>query len=302
MKKYSIGVVGARIARPHNDKAARLGSRALPAVFFCFLFLTGCVHVDDFPTPTIPPEPSPTVSEPYLPENPTPVDPPVIPSPDFPSPSESPPAIPQEWPANDLTVETLTYRNDFTDGDIVRLPAYGTFPLTGNADIDGYYGRCRDDFERKCEELAEYAKQDAAVYQSSSDYFVECNAGGILSVSRRVHTNTGGAHGMTVVICETFSTETGTLLALDDFFSVDRETYAARLLESVWSYLDASPELYWSDAKELAEDFFPYNDFCITEEGVSLLFQEYTLGSYTAGITRIDVPLDSISDIFRLPG
>ncbi len=305
MKKYNAGFVGARIALSRDNKtalskyAARPGRRALPAVFICFLFLTGCVNVENFPTPTLPENPSPTVTEPYLPINPSPIDPPVIPSPDFPTPSVS--VVTPDWTQNGLTVESLTYQHDFTDGDVVRLPAYGTFPQTGNADIDAYYQRCRDDFERKCGELAEDAGEDAAVYQSTSDYFVECNAGGVLSVSRTVHTNTGGAHGMTVVICETFSADTGLLLTLDDFFSVGRETYTPRLLETVMGLIDANPDLYWGDAKNLAEDFFPYDSFCVTENGVSLLFQEYTLGSYTAGIVRVDVPIEKISDIFILP-
>ncbi|MDR1669273.1 MAG: DUF4163 domain-containing protein [Oscillospiraceae bacterium] len=280
--------------------------RPLIPIALCVFLLSGCVSVDPFPTPVLSPDPSPEVTEtePYLPENPTPVDPPVIPPPDFPTSSGdvTPPEATPEWSDNNLAIDTLSYQNDFTDGGVVRLPAFGVFPQTGDAVIDGYYERCRDDFERMCGELAEDAKSDAAVYQCNAEYFVECNAGGILSVSRMVHTNTGGAHGMTALICETFSVEEGILLTLDDFFSVGREEYTVRLRGVIERVIDANPERYWADAKEVAAQIFPYDVFCITQNGVSLLFHEYTLGPYTTGIVRIDVPLDEISDIFRLPG
>ncbi|MDR1692185.1 MAG: DUF4163 domain-containing protein [Oscillospiraceae bacterium] len=277
------------------------------ALILLAFLLTGCVDVSGFPTPTIdfPEPPEVSDAEPYLPADPSPDEPPAIPSPVFPSPSEIP-ALPSaelpEWVPNGLAVETLLYENDFTDGETVCLQAYGAYPQTGNPDIDGYYARCRDDFERMCGELSETAALDASVYQCVADYFVECNAGGVLSVSRTVYTNTGGAHGMTDLLCETFSAVTGELLSLDDFFSVDRDTYTARLLQNVNRVIDEHPDQYWDNAKELAAEVFPYDVFCVSEKGITLLYHEYTLGSYSTGIVRIDIPLEEIADIFTLPG
>ena len=222
---------------------------------------------------------------------------PPSPPPDYPS-----VALAEDWADNGLAAGRTVYQNTFKKGGTATLTANGSFPQVGVAAVDTYYGFCRDDFERLCESLAEEAARDNTPYQFDADFTVECSAGGLLSVSRTVHRFAGGVHGSTDVYCETFSVADGALLTLDDFFTAGRDGYTARLLESVYAVIDASPGEFWPDAKQIAQDLFPYDTFCVTKDGVSLFFPEYNIAPFAAGAVRVNVPWGAVADIFRMPG
>jgi len=240
--------------------------------------------------PTLPIDPSPpfvTDSEPSG----SPVPPPEYPSVEL--------AV--EWRDNAITAESITYKNTFKKGGTTTLSANGSFPQTGVAAIDTYFASCRDDFTRKCEFMAEEAAFDTRAYEFDANYTVECNAGGLFSVSRTRHEYMGGARGETYIFCETFSAADGRLLTIDDFFNAEREVYTPRLLEFVVAFIDENPGDYWTDAKDNARNFFPYDTFCITKDGVSLFFPENNIGPHTLGVVRVDVPWGAIAEMFTLP-
>ena len=274
-----------------------------------FLCLSACNKIGDSPPPgpdDLPPvsdaEPfeDPTAAPPIQPEEPSPpkidVDPPS-PPPAYPSVD-----LAAGWPDNGLAAERTVYQNTFKKGGTTTLTANGSFPQPGATAIDAYYTRCRDDFERLCESREEEAGRDTIPYEFSADFSVECSAGGVYSVLRHIYQYTGGVHGSTDIACETFSVSSGLLLRLDDFFTVGREDYTARLLEHVYAVIDANPNEFWADAKSVARELFPYDTFCITKDGVSLFFPEYNLAPYASGAIRVDVPWGAIDDVFALPG
>jgi hypothetical protein len=182
------------------------------------------------------------------------------------------------------------------------LTAEGLFPVTGFGPIDRFYANVREDFERLSESMGEQAAQDVLPYQLSAGYTVEFDSDGILSVSRYVYQYTGGAHGMTDIFCETFSSADGRLLSLDDFFTAGREEYTKRLLVFIDQTIAQRPDDYWEDAPLLARALFPYDTFVITQDGVSLIFPEYNIAPFTTGIVRVDIPRSAVEDIFILPG
>jgi hypothetical protein len=197
-----------------------------------------------------------------------------------------------------------------TDGDIhpepsppyVSILVEGTFPHTGHEVIDRYYERVRDDFSSLGERLTEDSVRDGRPYQLIAGYTVEYDTDGIFSVSRYIYCYTGGAHGMTDVFCETFSKRDGRLLHLDDFFSAGRDVYIPRLLEHIYLVIDSSPDEFWTDAKQIVEQVFPYGTFVVTGSGISLIIPEYNIAPFTTGIVRVDIPLSAVEDIFVLPG
>ncbi|MDR0325770.1 MAG: DUF3298 and DUF4163 domain-containing protein [Oscillospiraceae bacterium] len=277
---------------------------------FCLLLLlclSACTRVED-PSPDGPDEPEPppvTGEEPALP---VPSDPPgnTEPPEEYPTPSP-PPVYPSvelaaDWAENAISVEWTGYQDTIQKGGETALTADGVFPKTGIAAIDSYYQNCRDDFQRLCENRAEEAVETPYSYICDAGFQVEINAGGIFSVSRTVYQFFGGARGGTDVHCETFLVASGKLLTLDDFFTVGRDQYTARLLESVYATIDAEPYAYWPDAKQIVNDLFPYDTFSITRNGISLFFPEYNIAPGVAGIVRIDVPWGAVADIFVLPG
>jgi hypothetical protein len=267
-----------------------------------FLSLSACTKIE--PLPAVSPEG--TDEEAGLPANPTApgmTEPPweII------EPAGPPPEYPDvdlaaDWPENAITTGQTAYQQTFGSGGRTTLTADGVFPQTGNTAIDQFYMTARNDFERLSESRAEQAAEDSLPYQLIAGFTVEVNAGGILSVSREVYQFTGGAHGGTAVYCETFSVATGRLLALDDFFTVGREGYTARLLEFVSHAIDQDPVRFSPEAKQLARELFPYDTFVITPDGISLIFPEYNIAPYSSGTIRIDVPWGGVADMFALPG
>lgn len=277
--------------------------RKFSIALILFVFLAGCQKMDVSPSVPDVTE-TPSASDPVMPANPTPpIDSDAEPSEEPPYP---PPEVPSvdltgDWTDNGLAVEKSIWENTYKSGGTTTLSASGSFPKTGEADIDEYYTRVRDGFESVCEALAEDARKDEKTYECTAEFTVECNAGGLLSVARSTHRYTGGAHGTTDVICETFAIQTGALLTLDDFFTVSRDEYTDRLLEYVGYAVDANPEGFYADAKLIAKEVFPYDTFVVTRDGISLLFPEYNLGPYAAGTIRVDVPWGAIHDIFKRP-
>jgi predicted small lipoprotein YifL len=205
----------------------------------------------------------------------------------------------EEWEQNDITVERTVYAKTFSEGETGSLTVSGAFPKTGTAAIDAYYESVLEDFKRLSEALAEEAYSIGASCRLEAEFADEINAGGIFSVSRTIFQNMGGADGGTGVICETFSVSTGTRLTLDDFFTVDRDVYTGRVLEYVDALIDENPDGFWADAKQIARGLFPYDNFCITSNGISLFFHEYNIA---AGVVRINIPWGGIAEWFELPG
>jgi hypothetical protein len=259
-------------------------------LFVFFLLLSACTKIDGLPSapPPLSPEPSPA-------------EPSVIPLPSVPPPVYPSVDLTADWADNGLTVEQTVFQNTFRSGNTDTLAADGSFPQTGVAAIDLFYTNSRDDFGRLSESLAEEAAGDRLLYQLDAGFAVEISAGGIFSVSRTIYLFTGGAHGMTDIVCETFHLPSGRLLTLDDFFSAGREEYTARLLEYVDYVISRTPDEFWPDARQIARDVFPYDTFVITRDGISLIFPEYNIAPFTAGTVRVDVPWGAVAEMFVLP-
>jgi hypothetical protein len=192
------------------------------------------------------------------------------------------------------------YEHIFKKGGKAVLTAAGRFPKTGADGVDRYYQDRRDDFHRLCEEMAEGFAGDIP-YEMEEVYIIERNDDVLFSVLREVHVYTGGAHGYTAVYCETFSRETGELLALDDFFAAGREEYTALLLRYVDAKIDERPGDYWEDAKRIAREEFPYDTFVVTDDGVALIFPEYAVAPFATGTVRVDIPWSAAGEMLVLP-
>jgi len=252
--------------------------------------LAGCTDFEELP-PDDGVSPPPTL-DPLIP---SPGELPAIPSPGFPIPGQNP-----GWADNGLSVTELSYV--FTNNGAELLQASGVFPQTGVAGIDRFYETCREDFETLCAAYAEDAAEDFRVpYRCNADFTVECNAGGLFSVARFVYTETGGAHGSTQVLCDTFQVATGKRLALEDFFTAEREQFTERLVAYIVERIAEDPERYYENAAQEALSCFPYDQFCVTTDGVSIVYGEYTLAPYSAGLSRFDIPWSVFEDLWTMP-
>lgn len=103
----------------------------------------------------------------------------------------------------------------------------------------------------------------------------------------------GGAHGIDARTCRTFDIKTGEEILEQDIF---RKGYEERLTEALnrnlmLSYED--PEMFF------VTNICPSENFYVSSEGITYIYQRYEIGPYAIGIVEVLVPWKEIQDIIR---
>jgi hypothetical protein len=116
---------------------------------------------------------------------------------------------------------------------------------------------------------------------------------GMASYLKYSYGYSGGAHGMDALTCRTFDLKTGREIFEEDLF---KPGYEDRLTESLRANLLSSVE----DPDMLFEtDITPSDNFYLTSEGITYIYQRYEIGPYAIGIIKVTVPWKEIQDIIR---
>lgn len=103
----------------------------------------------------------------------------------------------------------------------------------------------------------------------------------------------GGAHGMDAISCMTFDMETGDVISNDDLFV---EGYEDRLTSSLRANLLCTVD----DVEMLFEkDILPHDNFYLTAQGITYIYQRYEIGPYVLGIIEVTIPWKEIKDILK---
>ncbi|MCL2030816.1 MAG: DUF3298 domain-containing protein [Oscillospiraceae bacterium] len=279
----------------------KLWIRMITPALACAAVLCACTGS---PAPAGEPSSSPPVTEAAT-ETPTliPVPPQETEPPQkTPPPSAEPAPV---WPANTGIGISVTAWSDFiSENGELLLAADITLPVFSGAPdaIARYYAAALEDFQRSAQARADEAKEmfrDGALtrpYALSQGFSIECHAARLISVIRTEERDMGGMHSEMEVYGETFSADSGKLLALDDFFTVPPEEYLPLLLAGVAADLDGSAADLFDDWRETAEALLPRAAFCVSPEGLSLFYPELTLAPYALGVVRADIPWDMVSD------
>ena len=121
----------------------------------------------------------------------------------------------------------------------------------------------------------------------------------IICISLETYTDTGGAHGNGRTTFLNFNPETGTLLGQKDIIKNLKEF--KNIAEKAFKE-QTKPK----DNDETMEDFFFGEDFQLpsnigfTNNGLTLLYNNYEIASYAQGITKITLPYDQIKDFLKV--
>ena len=116
---------------------------------------------------------------------------------------------------------------------------------------------------------------------------------GMVSYLKYAYGYSGGAHGMDALTCRTFDLKTGREIFDEDLF---KPGYEDRLTETLRANLLSSVE----DPDMLFEtDITPSDNFYLTSEGITYIYQRYEIGPYAIGIIKVTVPWKEIQDIIR---
>ncbi len=127
-------------------------------------------------------------------------------------------------------------------------------------------------------------------FESLLTYTVTCNQNGLLSLYRDRYDYTGGAHGSTVRRSDTFNLRTGGTLPVSAFFP-PRFDYEKYLIEEMIKLAGQNPDIYFENYAELIKKNFNPQNFYITENGITIYYQQYEVAPYSSGIIEFNISL-----------
>ncbi|WHH58793.1 DUF3298 and DUF4163 domain-containing protein [Petroclostridium sp. X23] len=132
-------------------------------------------------------------------------------------------------------------------------------------------------------------------------FHIHYNSNNLLSVLNVQYAYTGGAHPNTFWSAETFDIRSGKKMALTDIFSIPKEEVLAHIYEAVFKQIEQNQQkkenVYNDDYKTAVKEYYEDTDFILTEKGINVFYQLYTLAPYAAGFPEFLLPYDSVKDI-----
>jgi hypothetical protein len=139
------------------------------------------------------------------------------------------------------------------------------------------------------DELAKVERGDAPAVQGANWHLddtltVKAEPKGLVRIHRGRDTYSGGAHGNTDEVVQTFVVATGKRLELDALLTEDgMTTLRARLIEL------AKTDEKLKEAVDEPDKVEPSDDFVLTDEGIDFLYDPYDIAAYAAGPQQISV-------------
>ncbi len=181
--------------------------------------------------------------------------------------------------------------------DMEQLP----FPSVSEVKNNEMEEKINKDFHKYIEdsyqELKENEKQ-AEKYGFKEDYQTEYkvknNSFPRLSILTSNYIFSGGAHGNTVVQSFNYDVDKEKRVYLTDILSTEEQIKAVQ--NYVWEYAIERPDIFYPDLQK--EDIKLTKDtaFFFTDDGVTLVFQQYEIAPYVSGNQEINIPATVYED------
>jgi len=103
---------------------------------------------------------------------------------------------------------------------------------------------------------------------------------------------TGGAHGLTTKSSATFNLCNGKKIPLFAYF--DTKNYQELLIKLIQMIAEenyiANPGIYFENYKELISENFNPESYFLTENSISIYYQQYEIAPYSTGIVVFEIP------------
>lgn len=132
------------------------------------------------------------------------------------------------------------------------------------------------------------------MYEALSAYTVPYQQNDLLSLFYDHYTYTGGAHGSTVRVSDTWKLKDGcrvSLYQLSGDPAGTRKVILDRINDQIAAQIKTGEGMYFDDYVKLtAENFRPEN-FYLTPEGLVIYYQQYDIAPYASGIPEFTLPL-----------
>lgn len=275
----------------------------------CLALSFGCGKKDkQSDTPSIPDNPSTDTPAPDKPA-------PNTPNPTGPDTGDNPSVTPDKAQPLEWTdrIFTGTFTDETVTKDALVLLTVYLPKVSGSDDIELYYQGRLDKVKQQAQTTYldlgrgnyQFASQGIGIFSPVTvelGYKVLRNDGKLFSVRREVYENTGGAHPLITLACETFRVSDGALMIFSDLFSVDLDAATAAIKPLVEEQMDKKikefgAEYFYDNAKENLLDMWDKGDWYLTEDSLVMIWQTYAISPYVSGVQEFVIPLSRIADI-----
>ncbi|MGG1246065.1 DUF3298 and DUF4163 domain-containing protein [Bacillus spizizenii] len=125
-----------------------------------------------------------------------------------------------------------------------------------------------------------------AEYQTS--FSVKYNAAGKLSIQTLNDIYSGGAHGSTTVRTFNYDLKAKKRVTLNHILNTKAKV--SKTKDYLYSYIKKHDTLFFPDVKKEDITLNQNTTFYFTENGIAIVFGQYELGPYAAGIRDVQVP------------
>lgn len=134
-------------------------------------------------------------------------------------------------------------------------------------------------------------------YESELDISSSYQTSRLLSFCLIFYSNTGGAHPNTALRTWNFDLATGEFLTYDHFTD-DEPAFRAALSGAIMRQIDSlGLQAYYYDDYATYVENLAYTSVYFTDEGITVLFDEYTIGPHAAGTPSFLISYPLIADL-----
>lgn len=161
------------------------------------------------------------------------------------------------------------------------------YPIVCNADMELLNLSIRTVF-------SDFAAENG-VKGGTVDFSIEFNNYGLVSFLMTSFDRDGGAF---FVDAASFNSDNGRRVRLSDCFGSIETDYTSRLRDIVTRYIEANKLTLVSEIPPINDDSL----FLFTYDGLFLVYREYELATYDAGMPRIRVKLSNVMDLLAHDG
>ena len=198
---------------------------------------------------------------------------------------------------------SLGYQYDLEWVNAAYLPKFDDLDYPGADDIRNYYA---DMYKQEKAVVENYAFDDEVADSATQRFlysFLDWDSsivGNYLSVLWFSDWYGGGAHGLHSYYTEHFDLRTGKMLTNEDVFG-DTKKAAPVLNPVITRHLETEHgwQLGGVAPLDISSDSTPLI-FRLEQDGVTFIFNEYTIGSYADGVYFVFVPYDELREVLQI--
>lgn len=176
---------------------------------------------------------------------------------------------------------------------VLCAPGYGSVLEAMAASADSIKAEWNAELAEAYEPELEW-KEMLQFYYTIDGYPLEENQEDVLTYQTTTDCYLGGAHGSYVVHYYNFDKKSGKLLGIEDVIPAEKEMLVLMAMEEQlcadWDAKDLEDLQEQTGITSLGELYLT-NNFCLRNDSIEFLFNQYEIAPYAAGLISVTIPL-----------